>query len=239
MADDADKPAVLIIGGLGHIGRFLALHIHRNRLASEVRLVDKVLPQLAWLAPEFDEACSADKFLQADASREQSMARIFDRPGGREFDYVFNCGGETRFSQDDEVYRVRSLALSTALGNEAARRRVRAFVCLSTGMVYKPDPVPRKETDKTKPWLKMAKFKLLAEEELERIDGCVHGNVPRGPCPNPGPRPCHQTVTQTLPQTLPPELARGLALDLTPGLAPDPTSSPCPTPCPTPYTTPR
>lgn len=64
-----EKPSVLIIGGLGYIGRFLALHIHENKLASEVRLVDKVLPQLAWLAPEFSEACSQDKFLQADASK--------------------------------------------------------------------------------------------------------------------------------------------------------------------------
>lgn len=67
MADE--KPSVLIIGGLGYLGRFLALHIHRNMLASEVRLVDKVLPQLAWLGPEFAEACSPDKFMQADASR--------------------------------------------------------------------------------------------------------------------------------------------------------------------------
>lgn len=63
------KPSVLIIGGMGYIGRFLALHIHKNNLASEVRLVDKVLPQLAGLAPEFSEACSQDKFIQADASR--------------------------------------------------------------------------------------------------------------------------------------------------------------------------
>lgn len=67
----AEKPSVLIIGGLGYIGRFLALYIHKNDLASEVRVVDKVLPQLAWLAPEFDEACAGDKFLQADASRER------------------------------------------------------------------------------------------------------------------------------------------------------------------------
>lgn len=69
----AEKPAVLIIGGLGYVGRFLALHIHKNNLASEVRIVDKVLPQLAWLAPEFAEACSQDKFMQADASKERTF----------------------------------------------------------------------------------------------------------------------------------------------------------------------
>lgn len=59
---------------LGHVGRFLALHIHTNNLTSEVRIVDKLLPELAFLAPEFAEACSRDKFMQADASRERTLA---------------------------------------------------------------------------------------------------------------------------------------------------------------------
>ena len=78
MADSGEKPSVLIIGGLGYVGRFLALHIHKNNLASEVRLVDKVLPQLAWLAPEFAEACSQDKFMQADASRERELPLLYE-----------------------------------------------------------------------------------------------------------------------------------------------------------------
>lgn len=67
-----EKPSVLIIGGLGYIGRFLARYIHENELASEIRLVDKVLPQLAWLPPDFEAACSSDKFMQADASKERT-----------------------------------------------------------------------------------------------------------------------------------------------------------------------
>ncbi|KAF2459821.1 NAD dependent epimerase/dehydratase family protein [Lineolata rhizophorae] len=165
------KPAVLIIGGLGYVGRFLALHIHENKLASEVRLVDKHLPELAWLAPEFSEACSRDKFIQADASREQALGRIFDRADGAQFDYVFNCGGETRYSQEDEVYRARAHALSMAVGHEAAKRRVKVFVELSTGMVYKPKSTPRKETDELKPWLKLAKWKLQAEDDLAKVEG--------------------------------------------------------------------
>ncbi|XDG07043.1 hypothetical protein ABKA04_006658 [Annulohypoxylon sp. FPYF3050] len=167
----SEKPSVLIIGGLGYIGRFLARYIHENDLASEVRLVDKVLPQLAWLAPEFEKACSSDKFIQADASKEQALARIFDRTDGKEWDYVFNCGGETRYSQEDEVYKVRSLGLSLAVGREAARRKVKCFVELSTGMVYKPNSSPSKEGDKLKPWSKIAVFKLQAEEELAKIEG--------------------------------------------------------------------
>ncbi|CAK7225463.1 hypothetical protein SCUCBS95973_005873 [Sporothrix curviconia] len=166
-----EKPTVLIIGGLGYIGRFLARYIHDNALASDIRIVDKVLPQLAWLAPEFEEACSGSNFVQADPSREQALARTFDRADGKAWDYVFNCGGETRYSQDDEVYRLRSLGLSLAVGREAAKRGVKAFVELSTGMVYKPDSKASEESDKLKPWSRIAVFKLQAEEQLAKIEG--------------------------------------------------------------------
>ncbi|KAF2464041.1 NAD dependent epimerase/dehydratase family protein-like protein [Lindgomyces ingoldianus] len=167
----AEKPAVLIIGGLGYMGRFLARYIHDNNLASEIRLVDKHLPELAWLAPEFKEACSRERFMQADASREQSLQRVFDRDHGKQFDYVFNCGGETRYSQEDEVYKMRSYGLSMAVGKEAAKRGVKCFVELSTGMIYKPDSIPRKETDKLKPWSKLAKWKLNSEDDLAKVEG--------------------------------------------------------------------
>ncbi|GES60312.1 NAD dependent epimerase/dehydratase family protein [Aspergillus terreus] len=172
MAGEQDKkPAVLIVGGLGFIGRHLALHLHENNLASEVRLVDKVLPQLAWLAPEFEEACSRDKFVQADASREQHFPRIFDRANGEQFDYVINCGGETRHSQPDDVYELRSYALTVALGREVARRGIRSFVECSTAHVYKPGSGPRKEDDKLEPWHNLAKWKLKASDELRKIPG--------------------------------------------------------------------
>ena len=69
------------------------------------------------------------------------------------------------------MYKVRSLNLSLALGQEAAKRKVKVFLEVSTGMVYKPDSSPSKEGDKLKPWSKIAVFKLKAEEELARIEG--------------------------------------------------------------------
>lgn len=109
---------------------------------------------------------------QADIPLE-GLARIFDRADGKQWDYVFNCGGETRYSQEDEVYKLRSLNLSLAVGGEAAKRGVKAFVELSTGMVYKPDSSPSKEGDKLKPWSKIATYKLQAEEQLAKIEGYV------------------------------------------------------------------
>lgn len=103
----------------------------------------------------------------------EALSRIFDRADGKEFDYVFNCGGETRYSQEDEIYRLRSKELSLAVGREAAKRKVKCFIELSTGMVYKSDSAPSKEMDKLKPWSKIAVFKLQAEEELAKIEGSV------------------------------------------------------------------
>jgi nucleoside-diphosphate-sugar epimerase len=66
---------------------------------------------------------------------------------------------------------MRSYDLSMAMGTESARRNIKCFVECSTGMVYKPDSVPRKETDKLKPWGKLAKWKLQAEDDLAKIEG--------------------------------------------------------------------
>jgi len=46
---------------------------------------------------------------------------------------------------------------------------------LSTGHVYAPNRVPRKESDKCKPGTKQAKWKLQAEEDLAKVQGlnCV------------------------------------------------------------------
>ncbi|KAL8681639.1 MAG: hypothetical protein Q9186_002236 [Xanthomendoza sp. 1 TL-2023] len=177
-ASNDDRPAVLIVGGLGYIGRFLALYLHRNKLACSIRLVDKVLPQLARLAPEFSEACSPSNFVQADASREQSLAKIFTPPAScsqKEYTYVFNCGGETRYSQEDAVYKARSVELTVNLARECARRKTPALIEFSTGQIYKPPNSSTvksggcKEDATTKPWTKLAKHKLLAEEELEKL----------------------------------------------------------------------
>ena len=98
---------------------------------------------------------------------------MFTRADGSSYDYVFNCGGDNRFSQDDEIYKQRSLQLSTTAAKEAAKRGVKCWVELSTGAVYKAEREPRKETDKLKPWTRVAKYKLEAEEELQKIPGCV------------------------------------------------------------------
>lgn len=84
---------------------------------------------------------------------------------------MINCGGETRHSQPDDVYEMRSCRLTLALGREVARRGIPAFVECSTAHVYKSGSTPRKESDKLQPWNNLAKWKLSAADELCKIPG--------------------------------------------------------------------
>lgn len=128
----------------GYIGRFLALHIHRNNLASEVRLVDKVLPQLARLPPEFSEACSVDKFMQADASREREQcsarfAHVSPLSSPARTQGVRSIGlmhGQNPFPKSSPYPRAENSPTSSTAGAKPAIRRTNPFTRLA------PSPSP-------------------------------------------------------------------------------------------------
>ena len=79
--------------------------------------------------------------------------------------------------------------MSVAVAKEAAKRKVKCFVEISTGSVYKPNSKPSAEDDKLKPWSQMAIVKREAEEILSKIEGYVaraepvRGNSPSLPSP--------------------------------------------------------
>nr|CAH7750083.1 unnamed protein product [Callosobruchus chinensis] len=54
------RPNVLILGGCGFIGRNLVGYLANNNLASTIRVVDKVPPQVAWLNKTHAEAFNND-----------------------------------------------------------------------------------------------------------------------------------------------------------------------------------
>ena len=114
--------------------------------------------------------------MQADASKETSLERIFTLASGRHFSYVFNCGGETRYSQEPSIYSLRSTALTTNLATHIAKIRPSPnFIEFSTGMIYKSpnssviSSSGCTETSQLKPWLKISRAKLQAEQVLEKL----------------------------------------------------------------------
>jgi nucleoside-diphosphate-sugar epimerase len=66
---ETSKPNVLVLGGCGFIGRNLVKYLVDNALAKHIRVVDKVLPTVAYLSPAHKEAFAAPivKFKQGNA----------------------------------------------------------------------------------------------------------------------------------------------------------------------------
>ncbi len=53
---EGDKPKVLVLGGVGFVGRNFVKYLIDNQLASFIRVVDKVLPPTAFLGKEHQAA---------------------------------------------------------------------------------------------------------------------------------------------------------------------------------------
>ncbi|KAI8987158.1 hypothetical protein BDB01DRAFT_849305 [Pilobolus umbonatus] len=166
-----DKPSVLILGGVGFIGRNFVHYLLENNGVSDIRVADKVLPQTAYLSDTFKHDFDRVEFKQSNLINKASIAQCFDRNDGKEYDYVFNFAGETKYSQVTEVYHERILHLSVQCGEEAAKRGVKLFVEVSTAEVYESSQTASTETSKINPWTIIAKYKHKAELELQKIAG--------------------------------------------------------------------
>jgi len=98
------------------------------------------------------------------------VTKVFDQSDFK-IDYVFNLAGETKYSQTEEVYKENIIDVSVTCGKEAVKAGAKRFVEVSTSQVYSGDKKASAEDDKPKPWTKLAKAKLEAEEELKKIPG--------------------------------------------------------------------
>jgi len=168
-----ENPKVLILGGLGFIGRNLVEFLMDRQLVSRIRVADKVLPDLAGLSQKqtalFKNSDIVD-FKQANLARENFVTKVFE-DGGVKWDFVINLAGETKYSQTDEVYKENIIDVSVTCANGAAKRSVQRFIEVSTAQVYDAGKKPSDESSKAKPWTKLAEAKLAAEKEISKIKG--------------------------------------------------------------------
>lgn len=163
------KPNVLVLGGVGFIGRNFVVHLVENGLADKIRVVDKVLPQTAWLTDRQKKAFESVEFVQGNLTSAASTENAFK--GDVNFDYVFNLAAETKYGQTEKIYEEKVLNLSVTVAKEAAKRNVKRFVEVSTAQVYSGDKGASNESDKLAPWTTLAQYKLKAEEALKEISG--------------------------------------------------------------------
>jgi len=161
-------PKVLVLGGVGFIGRNMVKYLVDNNVASQIRVVDKVLPQTAFLGAAHAAAFEKVEYKQANLTSAAGLKKAFDIEGGGSWDIVLNFAAETKYGQTDEVYKEKVLDLTTMVAKESKERGVKRFVELSTAQVYDCDnKKPSKENGKIKPFTSQARFKLEAEEVLK------------------------------------------------------------------------
>lgn len=168
----SDKPAVLILGGTGFVGRHLVKYLIDNNLASKIRVADKQLPITSYLNPVFKAAFDNPivEFKQANLSNPASIKKIFTvEDNSYKFTYVVNLAAETRYGQEESVYKQHVYDLSVNCAKEALAQGVSKYVEVSTAQVYEAGNKPSVEKDKLKPWTKLAKFKYQAEEEIKKL----------------------------------------------------------------------
>jgi len=166
----ASKPKVIILGGCGFIGRNLVSYLLKNNLVSKIRVVDKMLPDLAGLSSEQLKLFKSEnvEFKQANLARESMVTKAF---ADEQFDFAFNLAGETKFGQTTEVYKESIEDVSTNCGKAAAKVGVKRFIEVSTAQIYSSGSKASVEGSKEDPWTKLAKAKLAAEKNLREIKG--------------------------------------------------------------------
>jgi len=142
-----------------------------NKLAIRIRVVDKQRPETSYFSAAhkaiFDNKRVVD-YVQADLTNVATVTKIFT---GMQFDYVFNCCGETRFGLSDADYKMKCLDTAVKCATAAAKAGVKKFVELSTAQVYDPSEKPANEDAKLSPWTVQASYRLKAEQELAKIPG--------------------------------------------------------------------
>jgi len=143
--------------------------LFEKNLVSKIRVADKAIPALAGLSDVQKEIYSKIECKQVNLSRPQTIGKVFDDDAP--FDFVFNLAGETKYSQADVVYQENIIDVSVTSATEAAKRRVKMFIEVSTAQIYDSGTKARKEDAKIKPWTGIAKAKAKAEELLKGING--------------------------------------------------------------------
>lgn len=156
---------IVVLGGVGFIGRHLVTYLAQNKLASKILVADKVLPEVAGLTPVEMEIFKSDLvvYKQANLSRESTIDKVFEVDGGN-WNIVINLAAATKYSQANEVYQEHIIDLARVTAAAAKKAGVSKFVQVSTGQVYDAGKKPSDEESKIKPWTALAKASLKAEE---------------------------------------------------------------------------
>jgi len=185
---DTTPVNVMVLGASGFIGRNVVHYLVSNDLCEHVTIVDKVLPETAYLNEDHAASFASDKvdFRQANLANEGSIERAFNKEPVMSYTYVINCAANTKYGQVESVYEAGVLGLSVKCAQKAAELGVQRFIEISTSQVYDGNKKIKDETGATDPWTHLATYKLQAEEALLAMDNIEVIIVRPAVCYGPG-----------------------------------------------------
>jgi nucleoside-diphosphate-sugar epimerase len=128
---------VLILGGLTHLGRPLLCFLAAKGEVKHVRLADKFLvagsTTSTYVDPETLNVLgnvAKVEYCQANLTVSSTIAKIFESPDGRGYDYVFDLTGDGMAGHDlpNQFLYERTTMLAARLAEAAANHNVKAYV---------------------------------------------------------------------------------------------------------------
>ncbi|XP_077288188.1 uncharacterized protein LOC143912728 isoform X2 [Arctopsyche grandis] len=173
---------VVVLGGCGFIGRNLVEHLVINNLASIVRAVDKVPPQIAWLNKKHTAIFENPKveYKSANLINPASCRSALEIESDSEpWDLVVNCAGETKNAQSDAVYKEGIFTLSMNCVKECARLKVKRYIEITSGCMFSSEKIAHSEDGLVEPWTFVAKWKSQVETEMEKLSSDLDYTIVR------------------------------------------------------------
>jgi nucleoside-diphosphate-sugar epimerase len=163
---------VIVLGGVGFIGKQVVTYLATNKLATKIVVADKVLPEVAGLSAAESAIYKSDlvKFVQVNLAREQTSQKVYDAAGAP-VDYVINLAAVTKYSQAPEVYKENIIEVAKTCAAAAAKNKVKRFVHVSTGQVYEDGKEAKEDAKKLKPWTSLAEASVEGEKAVQGTAG--------------------------------------------------------------------
>lgn len=167
---------ILVLGGLGTIGRTFVKYLLDFNLCESIRVVDKQVPAMVWLNDTFKTALNDKRVevMQADLSSREHVQRAFS-PGGKcpgAFQLIVNLAAETRYGMGTELYNLSIIQLRHLCATAAVQVGCEKYIEVSTAQIYSGgSSKPSKENEAPKPWTELAQAHLTAEKALAKVPG--------------------------------------------------------------------
>jgi len=165
---------LLLLGGLGFIGKNFYEYILSKNLFNSIIIIDKSLPEISHITPgklPLYLKNTKTKIIQIDLCNEKHLRKVFNE--NPDIDVIVNLAAETRLSLSEEDYYNRCYKLPVLCGRLAAEFNIKKFIQMSCCKIYKSAPSSGKikENYDIEPWDIRYININEAEKELKKIQG--------------------------------------------------------------------